>query len=79
MPIDEETGQEAPDDNEKYYTDSDYYTVKEYLKTKALVKKIFANPKRHEDLKKFIISKDSIKDEMTKISTDDTYAKALGA
>ena len=56
---------------ETWYTESDYYDVKRFLELKESVKKIFENPKRHEDLKVYITKKNKLKDEMTKISTDD--------
>jgi phosphopantetheine adenylyltransferase len=64
--------------DETYHTEDDYYQVKRFIESKSTVKKIFSNPKRHEDLKKYILEKNKIKDEMTKISTDDAYGKALG-
>lgn len=64
---------------ETWCTESDYYDVKRFLELKESVKKIFENPKRHEDLKAHITKKNKLKDEMTKISTDDAYGKALGA
>ena len=64
---------------ETWDTESDYYDVKRFLELKESVKKIFENPKRHEDLKVYITKKNKLKDEMTKISTDDAYGKALGA
>jgi hypothetical protein len=81
MPENDNPAIEKGMENEKetWYTESDYYDVKRFLELKESVKKIFTNPKRHEDLKAYITKKNKLKDEMTKISTDDTYGKALGA
>ncbi len=81
MPENDSPVLEKGEENSKetWYTESDYYDVKRFLELKESVKKIFENPKRHEDLKVYITKKNKLKDEMTKISTDDAYGKALGA
>ena len=81
MPENDSPLTEKVEENSKetWYTESDYYDVKRFLELKESVKKIFENPKRHEDLKVYITKKNKLKDEMTKISTDDAYGKALGA
>lgn len=63
---------------ESYCTDSDYYDVKRFLELKAKVKTIFENSERKEKLKSFIANKNSIKDDLTKLASDESYAKALG-
>lgn len=66
------------ENEEKYCIEDDYYCVKRFIESKSTVNKIFSNAKRHEDLKQYILEKNKTKDEMTKISTDDAYGKALG-
>ncbi len=63
---------------ESYCTESDYYDVKRFLELKAKVKAVFENNKRKEKLKAFIVEKNSVKDDLTKIANDESYAKALG-
>ena len=63
---------------ESYYTEDDYYDVKRFLELKAKVKAVFENNERKEKLKAFIVEKNSVKDDLTKIANDESYAKALG-
>lgn len=74
-----EVSKVGSESNETYCTESDYWSVKRVLEAKAEMKQIFANPKRYADLKKYILAKNQVKDELTKIATDDAYGKALGA
>ena len=64
--------------NESYHTGDDYWELKRYLEAKQNLKKIFNNPKRAKALREYITSKNQIKDDMKKISEDETYAKGLG-
>ena len=68
----------SKDEVKSFNTDSDYYDLKRYLETKQIVKEIFANPERAKALRGYIANKNSIKDEMTKITEDESYAKGLG-
>lgn len=61
-----------------YNTESDYYDVKRFLELKARVKSIFENTERKDKLKTFITEKNSIKDDLSKLANDESYAKALG-
>lgn len=61
-----------------YYTSDDYYDVKRFLELKAKIKIIFQNEKRANDLRAYIKEKNTIKDDMVKISEDSNYTKALG-
>lgn len=63
---------------ETYCTESDYYDVKRFLELKAKVKAVFESNERKEKLKAFIVEKNSVKDDLTKIANDESYAKALG-
>jgi len=73
-----EVSKVGSESNETYSTESDYWTVKRAIESKAELKQIFTNPKRYADLKKYILDKNQVKDELTKIATDDAYGKALG-
>lgn len=61
-----------------YNTESDYYDVKRFLELKARVKSIFENTERKDKLKTFITEKNNIKDDLSKLANDESYAKALG-
>lgn len=63
---------------ESYCSSDDYYDVKRFLELKAKVKTIFENSERKEKLKAYIVEKNSVKDDLTKIANDESYAKALG-
>ncbi|MDX9744788.1 MAG: hypothetical protein RBT59_13280 [Arcobacteraceae bacterium] len=78
MPGNEIVEKETPENNERYCTENDYWSVKRTLEAKAEIKQIFANPKRYADLKKYILAKNQLKDDLTKVATDDAYGKALG-
>lgn len=65
-------------ESKNWYSEDDYYTLKRFLESKQKVKEIFANPQRSKELKEFMQKKETVKDEMKKITEDESYAKGLG-
>lgn len=63
---------------EDYSTEDDYYDLKRFLELKVKLKVIFENSERAKKLKEHIANKNKIKDEMTKITEDESYVKGLG-
>lgn len=63
---------------ESYHVEDDYYDLKRFFELRVKVKAMFENPERAKKLKEHIASKNKIKDEMTKVSEDENYAKGLG-
>lgn len=68
----------AKGEEKNWRSEDDYYDIKRFLELKQQIKEIFSNPERSKGLKEFMKKKESIKDEMKKITEDETYAKGLG-
>lgn len=65
-------------ESKNWYSEDDYYTLKRFLESKQQVKEIFANSQRSKELKELMQKKETVKDEMKKITEDESYAKGLG-
>lgn len=66
------------ENTENFSTEDDYYQLKRYLEYKQTMGRVFNNPIRAKALREYIKSKNTIKDDMQKISEDESYAKGLG-